>query len=384
MNKNKIKILSIFGTRPEAIKFAPVIKLLEKDSRIVSKICVSGQHKEMLKQVLDLFSICPDYNLKVMAKNQSSASVVARVLNQLTPILRKEKPDMILVQGDTNTSLAGALAGYYLQISVGHIEAGLRTGDLYQPFPEEGNRVLISHLASLNFAPTKLNQKNLIKEGVPVDKIVITGNTVIDTLFLTLKKCSTRKIRYWKKHLQSAYNAAISDKRFVLVTGHRRENFGKGFEQITSAIRKIALAHPEINIIYPVHLNPNVNKPVKKRLGKVPNIYLISPVDYEAFAYLMHYSYIILTDSGGIQEEAPSLGKPVLVMREKTERPEAVALGTVKLVGVDSNRIVCSASRLLSDAKYYQRMSRAHNPYGDGYASEKILSAIKNYFDKRI
>ena len=376
----KIKTLSVFGTRPEAIKFAPLIKLMGKDKSLISKVCVSGQHQEMLRQVLDLFDIAPDYDLRVMQSNQNPADVMSKILNALTPILSKENPGMVLVQGDTVTALAGALAGYYAHIPVGHIEAGLRTGDRYQPFPEEINRRLISHLASLHFAPTKLNYQNLLKENISAKDIIITGNTVIDALFLTVKKNARHPSGYWRRRLQSADEVVRSDKRFILVTAHRRENFGKGLEHITAAIKKIARSQPEVNIIYPVHLNPNVSRPVYQRLRGLPNVYLIRPLDYETFVYLLNHCHFILTDSGGEQEEAPSLGKPVLVMRNKTERPEAVKAGAVKLIGAEEKKIFNEVSRLLKDKKYYEKMAQAHNPYGDGKAAQNILRSIKNYY----
>lgn len=377
-----MKILSIFGTRPEAIKFAPIINLLDKDKRFSSVVCVTGQQREMLDQVLSLFEIKPDYDLRVMRKGQTLSGVVSRILEKISPLLMKEKPDMILVQGDTSSAFAAALASHYCHIPVAHIEAGLRTGDIFAPFPEEANRTLISHLACLHFAPTKLNFQNLLKENIPAKNIVVTGNTVIDALFLAVKMCQLKKQEYWRKRFGSLFQIITGKKPIILVTGHRRESFGKGFLDIIKAIKKISLLHPEIEIIYPVHLNPNVYKPVKEKLSNLANVSLIDPIDYELFVYLMDRSHIILTDSGGIQEEAPSLGKPVLVIRSKTERTEAIAAGTALLVGTNPEKIVQETNRLLKDNKHYQTMSKAQNPYGDGRAAQKIIKALINYYEK--
>jgi len=383
LKEKKIKILSVFGTRPEAIKLAPVIHALNKNKKFILKICVTGQHKEMLDQALNFFSIQPDYNLEVMAKNQKLSDISSKILKKITPILIKEKPDMVLVQGDTNTAFAGALASYYMHIPVGHIEAGLRTGDLYQPFPEEGNRILISRLATLNFAPTKLNYNNLIKDNINKNNIVITGNTVIDSLFFTLKICQSRKLEYWKKYFKDIYEILTSNKKIILVTGHRRENFGKGFIDITNAIKKIAKENPEVEIIYPVHLNPNVQNPVNNNLGNIKNVHLIQPLEYEPFVYLMNRSYVVLTDSGGVQEEAPSLGKPVIVMREKTERIEAVESGTVILTGTNEEKIFKETNRLINDYEFYNKMSKIENPYGNGFATERIIESLIKFFNKK-
>ena len=369
-----MKILSIFGTRPEAIKFAPILKKMDIDQRFKSVICVTGQHMEMLSQVLEFFEITPDYNLKVMKKNQSLHELTANILLKLVPVIQKEKPDLLLVQGDTSSAFVGALAGYYEQIAVGHIEAGLRTGDIFSPFPEEGNRSLISPLATFHFAPTEMNCQNLLKENISPDNIYITGNTVIDALFLTLEKCKKRSDEYWAEQLAPNILSIVkSDKKLILITGHRRESFGDGFKNIANAILQIAQAHPDVNIIYPVHLNPNVRGPIMGILSETPNVYLVDPFNYELFIYMMNRSDIILSDSGGVQEEAPSLGKPVLVMREKTERMEAVNAGTVKLVGTSTEEIVKWVDLLITNKAEYEKMSKAENPYGDGRASEKIL-----------
>jgi len=366
-----LKILTVFGTRPEAIKMAPVIKELEKyPDKIESMVCVTGQHREMLDQVLKIFDITPDIDLDLMKKNQTLEELTAKVFPEITKVIKNIHPDMLLVQGDTTTAMLTALAAFYQKIKVGHVEAGLRTNDTYNPFPEEINRRLISVVSSYNFAPTETAYKALVNEGFKEDSIYITGNTVIDALFMTVKK----------KHELNP-DIPINDRRIILVTAHRRESFGGPFENICNALKDIAIRNKDIEIIYPVHLNPNVQKPVNEILANVERVHLIEPLEYLDFVHLMNKSYFILTDSGGIQEEAPALGKPVLVMREKTERPEAVEAGTVKLVGTDMEKIVKETEKLLNDKKAYDRMSKAHNPYGDGKAAERI---VKILLDKRI
>ena len=368
-----MKILSIFGTRPEAIKMAPVIKALEAEKNIVSNICVTAQHREMLDQVLRLFSIKPNFDLNIMTQDQGLTNVTTTVLAGLEKVLEECKPDRILVHGDTTTSFTAALAGFYQRIPVGHVEAGLRTGDIYAPWPEEMNRRLTDTICDLHFAPTKSAEQNLIKSGAKSSGIFITGNTVIDALFSICDRLETEPqvLGQAKKNLPVLTN----NKKLILVTGHRRENFGDGFEQICAAL--VTLANREdIEIIYPVHLNPNVQEPVNRILGNNKNIHLISPLEYLPFVYLMKKSYFIITDSGGIQEEAPSLGKPVLVMREFTERPEAIHAGTVTLVGTKQRIILEAATRLLDDENFYKTKILTHNPYGNGDASKIIVTEI--------
>ena len=372
------KILLVFGTRPEAIKMAPLVKALQKESSIVSKVCVTAQHREMLDQVLELFDITPDYDLNLMKPNQDLYDITANVLLGMKDVLNDFKPDMVLVHGDTTTTSATALASFYQKIKVGHIEAGLRTNNIYSPFPEEINRQITGVISNYHFAPTQNSADNLIKENKDSQNIIITGNTVIDALFLALEKIKSSEVLRINiiTNINSQYR--INDKKkLILVTGHRRENFGEGFINICKALKSIALENRDIDIVYPVHLNPNVQKPVKEILGNIDNIYLIKPLQYEAFLYLMDKSFFIITDSGGVQEEAPSLGKPVLVMRDTTERPEALKAGTVKLVGINSDIITQEAQRLLDDNKEYEKMSKAHNPYGDGKACERIVKFIK-------
>ncbi len=369
-----MKVLTVFGTRPEAIKMAPLVLALEQDARFEAKVCVTAQHREMLDQVLDLFDIQPDFDLDIMSPGQSLFEITARILQGLKSVLESFQPDVVLVHGDTSTTFAAALAAYYLQIPVGHVEAGLRTGNLYSPWPEEGNRKLTGAITRFHFAPTEISRNNLLTEAVEATDISITGNTVIDALFWVRDKIS-QDINL-SSQLASAYPFLDEDKKLVLVTGHRRESFGGGFERICEALRQIAVAHPDCQILYPVHLNPNVQEPVNRLLQSVDNIHLIEPQDYLPFVYLMTRAHLILTDSGGIQEEAPSLGKPVLVMRETTERPEAVQAGTVKLVGTDIDTIVTAVDRLLIDDDHYTAMSEAHNPYGDGQACQRILNAL--------
>lgn len=374
------KILIVFGTRPEAIKLAIVINKIKAESQnFQAKVCVTAQHKEMLNQVLDLFKIEPDYNLNIMKDNQSLFDITIDGLKGLEKVLKKEKPDIVLVQGDTSTAFITALATYYLKIKIGHIEAGLRTKNKFNPFPEEINRRLIDCLADFCFAPTERARENLLKERIDDARIFVTGNTVIDALMFAIEKQKDEKIRQsFKNKFLNKYKIAFDKKKIILVTGHRRESFGIDFESICYGLKRIAENNHDINIIYPVHLNPNIQKPVKSILSKTFNIYLIEPVDYFSFIWLMNRAYIILTDSGGIQEEAPSLGKPILVMRKTTERPEAVETGTAKLVGTDSEKIFSETMKLLKDKELYQTMAKAVNPYGDGKASERIINVIKN------
>lgn len=360
-----MKVLSVFGTRPEAIKMAPVIRELRRYPEIESRVCVTGQHREMLDQVLQLFEIVPDHDLRVMQQNQSLARVTARVLEGIDPILEIERPDWVLVQGDTTTVMATALAAFYRQIPIGHVEAGLRTHDRYQPFPEEINRRVADVVADAYFAPTALSRQNLLDEQVSACRIVLTGNTVIDAFLAVLDKPFD-----WE---ESALAKVRSGARVILVTAHRRENFGEGIENICRALVLLAELHPEVQIVYPVHLNPNIQGPVRRHLGQIPNILLTEPLDYLSLARLAQRAEFVITDSGGLQEEAPSLGKPVLVLREVTERPEAVQAGTVRVVGTDRERILAAAERLLTDRVEYDRMARAVNPYGDGHAAQRIV-----------
>jgi UDP-N-acetylglucosamine 2-epimerase (non-hydrolysing) len=362
-----MKILSIFGTRPEAIKLAPVLaELHQRDVRSV--VCVTAQHREMLDQVLALFAIQPHYDLAIMQPNQSLAELTARALMKLDEVLRREMPDWILVQGDTTTAMVGALAAFYHHIKVGHVEAGLRSFDKYQPFPEEINRKIATSVSDLHFAPTEVSKQNLLREGVPENQIVVTGNTVIDALLQVAEKPYD-----WDA---SPLTAIPRDKRIILVTAHRRENLGAPLESICAALQTIAARYPDVHIVYPVHLNPNVQTVVHESLGNLTNVTLLSPLEYLPLVQLMKQAYLVVTDSGGIQEEAPGLGKPVLVLREVTERPEGVAAGTVKLVGTDSDKIVCEIERLLTDRIEYDRMARAVNPYGDGKASARIVTKL--------
>ena len=367
------KVLSIFGTRPEAIKMAPVVKALEAQDGILSRVCVTAQHREMLDQVLTLFDINPDHDLNVMAKGQDLNSLTSRVLLGLRDVLRQEKPDVVLVHGDTATTFAASLAAYYEKIAVGHVEAGLRTGDIYSPWPEEANRKLTGVLATYHFAPTPTSRAALLKESVPEKSIHVTGNTVIDALFIV--RDQIQQDESLRKDLQIHLPFGLN-RRMILVTGHRRESFGGGFERICKALSEIALKYPDTDIVYPVHLNPNVQEPVNRILAGIGNVHLIPPQDYLPFVYLMSRAHIILTDSGGIQEEAPSLGKPVLVMRDTTERPEAVEAGTVKLVGTERESIVVAITELLSDETAWKAMNLAHNPYGDGMAAARIAGIL--------
>ncbi|HHI5408921.1 TPA: UDP-N-acetylglucosamine 2-epimerase (non-hydrolyzing) VpsA [Vibrio metoecus] len=368
------KVLIVFGTRPEAIKMAPLVQQLCQDSRFLAKVCVTGQHREMLDQVLELFAITPDFDLNIMEPGQTLSGVTSKILLGMQQVLSSEKPDVVLVHGDTATTFAASLAAYYQQIPVGHVEAGLRTGNIYSPWPEEGNRKLTAALTQYHFAPTETSQANLLQENYNADNIFVTGNTVIDALLAVREKIHTDSDL--QATLASQFPMLDASKKLILVTGHRRESFGGGFERICQALINTAEQHPECQILYPVHLNPNVREPVNKLLKGVSNIVLIEPQQYLPFVYLMDRAHIILTDSGGIQEEAPSLGKPVLVMRETTERPEAVAAGTVKLVGTDEQQICDALSLLLTDPQAYQTMSQAHNPYGDGQACQRIADIL--------
>lgn len=370
----KKKILVVFGTRPEAIKMAPLVHALNNDERFESKVCVTAQHRSMLDQVLELFAITPDYDLNIMKAGQTLPEITSRILMEITLVLKSFKPNIVLVHGDTATTFAASLAAYYEQIKVGHVEAGLRTGNIYSPWPEEGNRKLTGAIADLHFAPTETSKQNLLKENIDPESIIVTGNTVIDALLGVIKKLETNV--ELKSSLQAQFNFLDSNKRLVLITGHRRESFGGGFECICEAIAKLAKKFPEVEFVYPMHLNPNVREPVNRLLVNLKNVFLMEPLDYLPFVYLMNKAYVLLTDSGGIQEEAPSLGKPVLVMRETTERPEALNAGTVKLVGTGVETIVTELALLLSNEKVYKTMSFAHNPYGDGKACTRILDAL--------
>lgn len=364
-----MKVLSIFGTRPEAIKMAPVITALSKESgRIESVVCVTAQHRQMLDQVLSLFDITPDHDLNLMRPDQTLAQITAASLSELDRVIGQEKPDWVLTQGDTTTAMVGALAAFYHRVKVGHVEAGLRTWDKYQPFPEEINRKIADAVCDLHFAPTELARENLLRESVNETSIIVTGNTVIDALLEVAAKDFD-----W----DSSELAAIPrDKRIILVTAHRRENFGQPFRQICQALKEIATNFADVHLVYPVHLNPNVQQVVQAELRGIENISLLEPLDYLPLVQLMKASYLALTDSGGLQEEAPGLGKPVLVLREVTERPEGVEAGTVKLVGTDKDRIVSETARLLTDSIEYERMARAVNPYGDGHASHRIVTSL--------
>ncbi|KDA94921.1 UDP-N-acetylglucosamine 2-epimerase [Pantoea agglomerans Eh318] len=374
--RNSVKVLTVFGTRPEAIKMAPLVQALAQDPAFESRLCVTAQHREMLDQVLRLFKLQPDYDLNIMRPEQGLTEITCRILEGMKTVLLDFKPDIVLVHGDTTTTLAASLAAFYHQIPVGHVEAGLRTGDLASPWPEEGNRKLTGHLARLHFTPTSRSRQNLLQENLPDARIIVTGNTVIDALLWVRDRVLDDS--NLNAQLAARYPFLDPDKKLVLVTGHRRESFGGGFERICSALAQIARQHPEAQIVYPVHLNPNVSEPVNRILSGIENIILIEPQEYLPFVWLMNRAWLILTDSGGIQEEAPSLGKPVLVMRDTTERPEAVDAGTVKLVGTDIARIVAEVSSLLTDDAAWQAMSHAHNPYGDGKACGRILQALKD------
>jgi UDP-N-acetylglucosamine 2-epimerase len=372
----KAKVLSVFGTRPEAIKMAPVVAHLADVEDIESKVCVTGQHRSMLDQVLTLFDITPDYDLAVMANGQSLTHITSSVLQGMDHVMASYKPDRVLVHGDTTTTMAASLAAFYHMIPVAHVEAGLRTYQRYAPWPEEMNRKIADAISDLYFAPTERSRDNLLKEGVAADAVHVTGNTVIDALLQIVERIEKDEALRATLDRQFDYLAGHNERRLILVTGHRRENFGDGFEAICHALADLA-AREDVEIVYPVHLNPNVREPVGRLLADRPRVHLIEPLDYLPFVYLMNRAALIITDSGGVQEEAPSLGKPVLVMREVTERPEAVDAGTVRLVGTDRDRIVAEATRLLDDPVAYHTMSRAHNPYGDGLASRRIVEEIR-------
>jgi len=370
----KKKNLIIFGTRPEAIKMAPLVNQFLKDNRFDTKVCVTGQHREMLDQVLDFFDITPDYDLSLMKPNQNLYNLTGEVINGLKPILESFKPDFVFVHGDTTTTMAASISGFYSGAKVCHIEAGLRTNNLLSPFPEEMNRQVTGRIATYHFAPTTKSQENLLKENVAKENILVTGNTVIDALL----ESSNRVENLDNEDIIELKNKVDFKKRILLVTGHRRENHGQGFINICAALKEIAINNPDVEIVYPVHLNPNVLKPVNELLSNILNIHLVKPLSYPSFVWLMNQSYLIITDSGGVQEEAPSLGKPVLVMRETTERPEAVEAGTVILVGTDTNKIIKETQELLDNPKKYNSMSALHNPYGDGKACERIIEFISN------
>lgn len=380
------KIMLVFGTRPEAIKMAPLVKEFQKyPERFETIVCVTGQHREMLDQVLDIFEIRPDYDLNIMKQGQDLYDVTAKVLLGMRDILKEVHPDIVLVHGDTTTSTSAALAAFYQQIPVGHVEAGLRTHNIYSPWPEEMNRQITGRIASFHFCPTPLSRSNLEKEGIGAEKITVTGNTVIDALYMVvdrIKSDTQLQDRLARELLASGYDISRLDKgrRLVLITGHRRENFGDGFIHMCTAIKDLTLRYPEVDFLYPMHLNPNVRKPIHKVFGEdlsgLGNMFFIEPLEYLSFVYTMEKSYIVLTDSGGIQEEAPGLGKPVLVMRDTTERPEALEAGTVRLVGTDYGRIVREVSVLLDDSAAYTAMSHAVNPYGDGKACGRIVRRL--------
>ena len=372
----KKKVLLVFGTRPEAIKMAPLaLQLKQQEGSFETKVCVTGQHRQMLDQVLELFNLTPDFDLNLMKPGQTLSDITSGVLKGLEQVFAEWTPDVVLVHGDTATTFAASLAAYYHKIAVGHVEAGLRTGDIYSPWPEEANRKLTGALTTYHFAPTQSSYNNLIKENIDPKNITITGNTVIDALLTVKEKVETDRVVI--AQFEQQFDFLDPAKKLILVTGHRRENFGQGFLNICTALANIAKQYPDVQIVYPVHLNPNVQKPVNELLSGISNIYLIAPQDYLPFVYLMNLSYLILTDSGGIQEEAPSLGKPVLVMRDTTERPEAVEAGTVKLVGTDAALIQQSVIGLLENSSLYQTMAAAHNPYGDGTACAQTIEVLK-------
>ena len=372
-----MKILQVFGTRPEAIKMAPVVSTFENDESFDNKVCITAQHRGMLDQVIDFFGIRVDYDLDIMQSAQSLPEVTARILTGLNPILEQDRPDLVLVHGDTNTTMSASLAAFYNKIAIGHVEAGLRTHDLYSPWPEEANRLIADGLAQLCFAPTVGAQANLIKENIDPSKVIVTGNTVVDALVMAREKIKSDPATI--ETFEKQFSFLDPSKKLLLVTGHRRESFGDGFKNICGALTELS-ARPDVEILYPVHLNPNVKGPVHEMLSRLENVHLIEPQNYPAFVYLMDRSYMILTDSGGVQEEAPSLGKPVLVMRDTTERPEAIEAGTVKLVGTDKRKIIHEATQLLDHLDQYQNMAQAHNPYGDGTAAPKILEVVRRAF----
>lgn len=379
------KVMLVFGTRPEAIKMAPLVKEFQKHpDQFKTIVCVTGQHRQMLDQVLDIFDIKPDYDLNIMKQGQDLYDVTARVLTGMRDVLKEAQPDVVLVHGDTTTSTAAALAAFYQQITVGHVEAGLRTHNIYSPWPEEMNRQITGRIATYDFAPTPLSRSNLLAEGIDEKKITVTGNTVIDALYWVVDKIkSTPELNeeLAAQLLEAGYDTTrTASRKLVLITGHRRENFGDGFISMCKAIKALTEKYPDVDFVYPMHLNPNVRKPIHEVFGEnlegLGNMFFIEPLEYLSFVYLMEKSTIVLTDSGGIQEEAPGLGKPVLVMRDTTERPEALDAGTVKLVGTDYNMIVEEVSKLIDDASHYDKMSKAVNPYGDGKACGRIISAL--------
>ena len=369
----RYKILSVFGTRPEAIKMAPLVKAMEAHPQISSYTCVTAQHRGMLDQALELFEITPDFDLNIMKSGQDLIHITTEVLQKLTPILQEVRPDRVLVHGDTTTTMAAAMASFYQHIPVGHVEAGLRTGNINSPWPEEMNRRVVSTIADMHFAPTPRSRENLIRENVNPESVIVTGNTVVDATLMILGLLQANKPR--QRQYEDQFSFIESDKRVILVTAHRRENFGPGIERICEALKQLARRGDTL-VVYPVHPNPQIKEPVTRILGDIQNIRLLEPLDYLPFVYLMNRSYIILTDSGGIQEEAPSLGKPVLVMRDTTERPEAIDAGTVLLVGTDSASIYEAASNLIQDRNEYERMAYSHNPYGDGHASARIIDSL--------
>lgn len=384
LNK-KIKIMVVFGTRPEAIKMAPLVHKLKLEKNFFDlKVCVTAQHRQMLDQMLNLFEIVPDIDLNLMKVEQDLSSLTSLVIDSMKNVLIKNKPDLILVHGDTTTTMSAAMAGFYAGIAVGHVEAGLRTYNLSSPFPEEFNRQVTSKIAKWHFAPTLFSKNALLKEGIHDDHICVTGNTVIDSLNSTLNKINIDRIQLARvtNFLNSVLDFNWQNNPFILITSHRRENFGENLIQICKAIRKLASLYPKFYFVYPVHLNSNISRPVYKILKNINNVLLIDPLDYQTFSYLMKYSYLVLTDSGGIQEEAPNLRKPVLVMREFTERPEGVKAGTIKLVGSNHKKIIEGVSNLLNNKKVYQKMSKSINPYGDGFASERIVNFLKSIFFK--
>lgn len=377
-----MKILTVFGTRPEAIKMAPLVKLLAMQPHMEARVCVTAQHRQMLDQVMQLFEIRPDYDLDLMRPGQTLSGLTTGILAHIEHVLVDWRPDLLLVHGDTSTTFCAALAAFYQRIPVAHVEAGLRTGDLQSPWPEEANRKLTASLSCLHFAPTAQAQDNLEREGVPSGQIHVTGNTVIDSLLWVKRRLESDPVLC--STLAAHFQFLRNHMPVVLITGHRRENFGAGFEQICQAIRALSGKHPEVDFVYPVHMNPNVREPVDRILQGLPNVHLIEPLDYLPFVYLMTRATLILTDSGGIQEEAPALGKPVLVMRDTTERPEAIAAGTARLVGTNFQGIVNAVSTLLANQIEYRRMSSAHNPYGDGRACHRIVSIIENHTSQRL
>jgi UDP-N-acetylglucosamine 2-epimerase (non-hydrolysing) len=381
-----IKVLIVFGTRPEAIKMAPVVKQLQASNVCEARVCVTAQHREMLDQVLALFEITPDYDLNIMSPGQDLFDITSKVLLGMREVIRAEKPNVVLVHGDTNTCFAAGLAAFYEGVKLGHVEAGLRTGNLQAPFPEEANRTLVGRLVNYHIAPTETAKNNLLAENVDPVSIYVTGNTVIDALFMVRDRAETMPVSYWQQQFTQQIYTKIIDptKKCILVTGHRRENFGQGFVNLCLAIKALAQRHADWLVVYPVHLNPNVQKPVNEILRALPNVHLIAPQDYLPFVWLMNQCDLVLTDSGGIQEEGPSLGKPVLVMRDVTERPEAVDAGTVKLVGTDKQKIVDSVEAVLLNKRVYEVMSTATNPYGDGKATQRIIEVLSENVSQQV